>query len=168
MRNLRAFQRLIAYFAQEDEVLLAYLFGSRVAGKTGDLSDYDIAVLLRARQPQSFRYELASSLAQLLDADRVDLVILNDTSIELRYNVIATGKLLYMRDRVAKVEFEAETLSRYFDYLPILREQKQEIIAGGNDEAGVCRYRAALGKTQKVLAEIGAAQREEARRVAAR
>jgi hypothetical protein len=53
-----------------------------------------------------------------------------------------------------RVEFEASTLSRHGDYLPILRRQRKEILEERNYEAGIQRYRTALGQTQRLLKEI--------------
>jgi len=55
----------------------------------------------------------------------VDLVILNDAPIELKYKVIATGKVIFQKNSIVRTEFEADTLSQYFDYLPVLRAQKK-------------------------------------------
>ena len=53
-----------------------------------------------------------------------------------------------------RVECEALTLSLYGDFLPVLRSQREDIFKEGNDETGIQRYRAALGKTQRLLEEI--------------
>ena len=57
-------------------------------------------------------------IAEFPGTDRFDLVVLNRAPVELKYNVVATGKVLYEESRAALVEFEAETLSAYFDSLP--------------------------------------------------
>jgi len=53
-----------------------------------------------------------------------------------------------------RVEFEATTLSRYGDFLPVLRRQRKEILEEQYDETGIQRYRTALGETQRLLEEI--------------
>lgn len=97
-------------------------------GARGSASDYDLALLFSEEPSAQERYTLGHQLAQLLETDRVDLVVLNRAPIELRYGVIATGYLLYEASRAWRVEFEAQTLSRYFDYLPILRCQRKELL----------------------------------------
>jgi len=138
-------------------VLVAYLFGSRVEGRAAPQSDYDIAVLARAKLAPARRFELASELGRLLNARPVDLIVLNDAPVELSYAVVAAGRCVYAREVAARVEFEATVLSRYGDMLPLLREQRRELIQGGSYESGVRRNRAALGQTERVLAEIRAA-----------
>jgi hypothetical protein len=120
-------------------------------------SDYDIAVLVRAELAPARRFELASELGRVLRGQPVDLIALNGAPVELSYAVVATGRCVFERELAARVEFEAEVLSRYGDMLPMLREQRRELIQGENYESGVRRNRAALGQTERVLAEIRAA-----------
>ncbi len=142
-----------------DIILLAYFFGSQLKGKTGPLSDYDIAILLTPK-PRSFqfKYKLHHELANIFNYGQVDLVILNNSPIELKYHVIAAGKLIYQKDSATKVEFEADTLSRYFDYLPVLKAQRQDILyfkpKGTKYHRRIQRYRTALRKTEKKLNKI--------------
>jgi|GEM_PF-709505 len=156
-------------FAKEKTILLAYLFGSQAAQvqaaqaatKTSSLSDYDFAVLLSQKPPFPFKYELKNKLVNTLNTKntkQVDLIILNDVPLELKYKVIATGKIIYQKNPTTKVEFEADTLSRYLDYLPLLRTQKEDILKSKGEKDGdrIQRYRTALGKTEKMLAQIRA------------
>ena len=135
---------------------LAYIFGSRADGKVGPISDYDIAVLYAKLHAPDLRYELAHKLKKKLMTDRVDLLVLNDAPIELRYAVIASGIVVYEVNVKTRVEYEALTLSLYGDFLPVLRNQREDILKEGNDETGIQRYRAALGKTQRLLEQIRA------------
>lgn len=151
-------QRLRCFFeeaAPKGGLVLVYLFGSQAQGCSGPMSDYDFAVLFEKGPSMGERAALIHELARLLGTNSVDLVVLNRATIELKYSVIATGSLLYEVSRAERVEFEAQTLSRYFDYLPILRRQRDELIQEREQdyEAGIQRYRAALGKTQRMLAQ---------------
>jgi len=150
-------KRLKAFFSSQKEkhsIELAYLFGSRAGGTEGPISDYDIAVLYSKMPSAAERYSLAHKLAMLLMTDRVDLVVLNHAPVDLRYGAIVSGVVVYEENTTVRVEFEANTLSRYGDYLPVLRSQREDILKGGNNEAGIQRYRAALGKTQRLLEKI--------------
>jgi predicted nucleotidyltransferase len=159
MENLAELQ---AYFAAQEDVVLAYLFGSRARDRAAPESDYDIAVLSQPAAPPTRRYQLASELSALLHGAQVDLIVLNRAPVELAYTVIAEGHRLFERDIASRVEFEAGVLSRYGDFVHTLREQRTELLRGGRYEAGVRRNRAAFGKTQRVLAEIRAAARQNA------
>ena len=157
MKQSDLIEKLTAFFANETKapfIKLAYLFGSRADSKEGPISDYDIAVLYSKPQPPKMRHELSHKLAIVLMTDQVDLMVLNSAPIELRYAIIATGTILYEVSLEARVEYEALTLSMYGDYLPILRRQRQEILEEDNHETGIQRYRAALGKTQRLLEKI--------------
>ncbi|MBI4319222.1 MAG: nucleotidyltransferase domain-containing protein [Chloroflexi bacterium] len=146
--------------ARFPDITLAYLFGSRVAGQVGPQSDYDFAVLVEAdeRDFAAPRARLAHELAVALETHRIDVVILNRAPIELAHAVIAQGKLLYQRDDLTRVEYEARIMGLYGDYLPVLRAQRRDIYRGGDHAARVQRYRAALRRTERTLGEIRAAQ----------
>lgn len=145
-------------FSDENDILLAYIFGSQLKGKTGPLSDYDFAVFLSKKPSFQFKYKLKNKLVNFLDTGRVDLVILNDTFIELKYNIIATGKIIFQKNSIIRTEFEADTLSKYFDYLPVLRAQKKEVLKlkpkGEKYGDRIQRYRATLRKTEEMLDKI--------------
>ncbi|MGC8786279.1 MAG: type VII toxin-antitoxin system MntA family adenylyltransferase antitoxin [Anaerolineae bacterium] len=146
------------YCARNGRVILAYLFGSQVRGAAGVLSDYDIAFVMNGTVSADERYRLVHELSQLLRGRPIDLVILNTAPVELRYHVIAQGQRVYERDLAARVEFEANTLSLYGDMLPLLREQREAILSGGNRVHGVQRYRKALRQTLRMLAQIRATE----------
>lgn len=146
------------------EIQLAYLFGSRVTGDVGALSDYDVAVVLdRPADGPAVRSRLAHEIAVRLDSDRVDVVLLSRAPIELAYAVIAGGHLLYQRDLATRVEYEADVLSRYGDYLPVLRAQRSALLGETGHDQRVQRYREALGRTERTLGEIEAAAGEAPR-----
>ena len=145
------------------ELRLVYLFGSQVRGQTGPLSDYDLGVLVdREGDTAASRAALEHALTAMLAFERLDVVWLSRAPVELAFAVISQGRLLYERDVATRVEYEAQVMSRYCDYLPVLRAQRLEILAGGNHAARVQRYREALGRTERTLREIRAAQGEKA------
>jgi predicted nucleotidyltransferase len=145
-------------------VKLAYLFGSQAQGNTGPLSDYDVGVLFDGGQDAvSQRARLTHELTAVLGTDRVDVVPLNDAPIELAYAVIAQGYLIYQRDVATRVEYEAQVMSRYGDYLPVLRAQRSSLLNEENYDARVQRYRAALGRTERTLGQITSAAKQNAR-----
>jgi len=157
MEDRRAVRR--RHLKEDKEILLAYLFGSQAEGTAGPQSDYDIALLVR--QPSlALQARLAHEIGIILGTDRVDVVLLNRAPVELAYAVIVQGQLLCQRSVAERVEFEAKVLSLYADYLPILRRQREEILEDVGKEARVQRYREALGRTERTLAEIRAAQRK--------
>lgn len=136
---------------------LVYLFGSQVTGKTGPMSDYDLAIFDAAREDSldlqaAFQY----AVVKLLNTERVDVVLLNRAPVELAYSIIADGKLLYQKDTYTRVEFEAGVMSKYGDYLPVLRFFQQQILQGDPHGKRVQRYRAALGRTRRTIGQAPA------------
>ena len=152
------FNNIKKIFAEEKNILLTYIFGSQVTGKIGPQSDYDFAVFLSQKTSFPFKYKLKNKLLNILDSKQVDLVILNDAPIELKYKIIAAGKVIFQKNTIVRTEFEADTLSRYFDYLPVLRAQKKDILKvkskGERHGNRIQRYRATLRKTEEMLAKI--------------
>jgi hypothetical protein len=98
-------------------------------------------------------------MAKRLGTDRVDVVILNDASVELAYHVIAEGQVLYERTSALRVEYEAYALGRYGDYLPVLREQRRRVLEGSDYEKRVQRYREAPRRNRDKISSIASTSR---------
>jgi predicted nucleotidyltransferase len=120
--------------AEQDDVLVAYLFGSRARGGGGPLSDVDVAVLLdRAHEPvgeaaeggraaaAQRELELRARLAQHVGSAEVDLVALNDAPVALGYRVLSEGRVVLCRDERARVAHWVRTVDRYLDMAPLRR-----------------------------------------------
>lgn len=108
------------FFRAEEDVELAYLFGSVAEGKAGELSDIDIGVYLAdtvtKAQRGLMRIELISGLTALLGSDRVDLLVLNDTPPVLSFEIIRPNVLVFERDSSLKVDVEQRIMSVYLDW----------------------------------------------------
>ncbi|MDP3046871.1 MAG: nucleotidyltransferase domain-containing protein [Chloroflexota bacterium] len=130
------------------------------------MSDYDLAVLVDdSADSAQVEARLGHAAALALGTDRVHVVPLGRAPVELAFAVISQGVVLFQRDTATRVEYEARVLSLYGDYLPVLRAQRTEILQGDGHARRVRRYRAALGRTERTLGQIAAAQREAAPRV---
>ncbi|MEA3239418.1 MAG: nucleotidyltransferase domain-containing protein [Candidatus Bipolaricaulota bacterium] len=157
--------RLRDFFERVEErfsVRLAYLFGSRAKGVAGRESDYDIAVLY-SRPIAADDHYLLLHLLQVTLRGKVDLIDLSRAPIELVYNVIAARHCIYEKDRATRVEYEADTMSMYFDQLPVLRARRKDILDKTSEEdyeRGVQRYREALRATRRMLAKTRTATGE--------
>jgi predicted nucleotidyltransferase len=110
-------KRLFNYLSKYP-VIIAYVFGSEAKGESGPLSDMDIAVFVDKSIDKSGRFDLklrlSNELSSIMDR-RVDLVILNDTPVQLSFEVIEDGELVFCRDQSIKVAVETEILSKYLD-----------------------------------------------------
>jgi len=76
-------------------VTAAYFFGSRIEGVATENSDYDFAILVDKEYEQDdinyLLMELKDEAASLLQ-NEVDVVLLNNASIEFKYLVISRGQ----------------------------------------------------------------------------
>ena len=91
--------------------------GRRIAGAYADL---DVALLLldKIKVNEFFDYQVyfVSELSKALDTDGLDVVILNQSSLLQRAQVIKSWSLLYQRDRKRRVEFEARAVLEYLEF----------------------------------------------------
>lgn len=119
------------YFSRQKQVLCVYLFGSQIKGKENIYSDIDIAVLFQANLTQKERTEkrlgFMDELSSILNKD-VDVVILNEASSFLKFQVIKEGKRIYERPDRSEHSFEAKTIVEYFDFLPVRRSLEAAMI----------------------------------------
>ncbi|MGD2157930.1 MAG: nucleotidyltransferase domain-containing protein [Anaerolineales bacterium] len=152
--------KLQVVFSNTPEISLVYLFGSRGEGETGPMSDIDLGVLIaNTEDVDLIQAQLVHKVRKGLKIDRVDVILLNRAPIELTYAVIAQGTCIFQRDTATRVEFEANTMSRYGDYLPVLRDQREQVLGGEGYDRRVQRYREALRRTERTLSQIKPAQR---------
>ena len=141
------------------QLQLVYLFGSQVSGNTGPLSDFDLGILLnQTNEEETIRVEIAHRLAKGFGTNRVDVILMNHVPVTLAFNIIAQGECIYQIDAGTRVEYEAQVLSKHGDYLPVLIEQRDDILRGDKDGQRVQRYREALRRTERTLSQIRSAQ----------
>jgi len=112
--------RLNQLFAQSP-VNAAYLAGSLSSRASfGQLSDVDVAILLmdQIKSDQFLDYQLffLSELANRLESDSIDVVILNQASLLLKLQVIKYGQILFSRDEKRRISFEAKAVMDYLDF----------------------------------------------------
>lgn len=111
--------KLSKYFSTRNEIGFAYLFGSEAKNEAGKLSDIDIAVYLNERLSEyerfDIRLELIGEVGSLLKTNRIDLLILNDVPLSLSFRIVRGGRIIYCRDELKRIRFEARIMSIYFD-----------------------------------------------------
>lgn len=112
--------RLNQLFAQSP-VNAAYLAGSLSSRASfGQLNDIDVAILLmdQIKSDQFLDYQLffLSELANRLESDSIDVVILNQASLLLKLQVIKYGQILFSRDEKRRISFEAKAVMDYLDF----------------------------------------------------
>jgi len=147
---------LAELFAAEP-VDVAYLFGSMARGDTGPLSDVDVALLLRTGVSREaafkLRLRMMTALGRAFDADEIDVVVLNDAPLLLQHRVLRDGKVLFCRDELRRVRYEARAISEYLDFQHLERIYNQALLArlarGGLGE------RAGFGRDCRSTAKAG-------------
>ncbi len=113
-------QRTAEYFSARPEIKVGYLFGSQAKGEANVTSDTDIGILIEKNKvPKNVAYgykaKIITELINLLKTEKVDLIILNESPLFLRFRIIREGIILCSKDEKRRVEFEVETMRRYFD-----------------------------------------------------
>ena len=120
------FSQVAELLSGDNNVVLAYLFGSYGRDDVGPLSDVDIAVLLDESCSEGKyldkQLELMADIGHILGTNEVDLVILNEAPVDLSYSVIESGKALYCRDGLSRVCFETLVTEKYLDTARMRKE----------------------------------------------
>lgn len=119
-------------FAQQD-VLLAYLYGSQARGEAGLLSDVDVTVLFAPYLGKQARFrrrlDLSGELGGMWPRDDVQVVDLAEASPLLRHRVYVDGRVLYCADDAVRVKFILDTIRDYEDTRPIRRVNEKYTLA---------------------------------------
>ncbi len=109
----------LATTLDRDHVVAAMLFGSQATGRTGPLSDIDIAVWLDPALPPERRSHLRSELLlaaiDALGTDEVDVVVLNEAPPLLRHRALKGALRLFERDPRTRIRLETIALLDYLD-----------------------------------------------------
>ncbi len=107
------------FFQSRKETIFAYLFGSQAKNQSGPLSDIDLAVYFNQKFSASQRFgrrlQYIQDISSALKTDKIDLCILNDSPLPLRFSIVHGGVLVCDRHPPKRVEFEVKTMSLFFD-----------------------------------------------------
>lgn len=124
-------KKLKDHLYQKEEIIFAYIYGSVARDQANRLSDIDLAVYIdEDKKPEAgpfgYRSDLITELQPLAGND-IDLIILNDASNLLAYNVFKEGKLLFNKDPDLRTRVQARTVDKYLDFLPMLKVQEKHL-----------------------------------------
>jgi len=98
---------------------IAYVYGSFLL--RGDYRDIDIALLVDGRQPGEdtflkYAADAGDRMEKALDFRcECDVKILNDQPVWFEFEVIRTGRPLYVRDDGERIDFETQVTIEYQD-----------------------------------------------------
>ncbi|MBI3335364.1 MAG: nucleotidyltransferase domain-containing protein [Candidatus Portnoybacteria bacterium] len=117
-------------------VLAVYLFGSHAQGVAGALSDRDIAILLKdSRIIGSNSFPLYEKLYDVFselfpqDANHLDIVFLHRAPLELQFDVIRYGKVIFDASPNDRLDYEERVMLAYADFRPLLEELDQAVLS---------------------------------------
>jgi uncharacterized protein YutE (UPF0331/DUF86 family) len=114
-------QAQLTQLFQTSPVDVAYASGSASARKlAGSFNDLDVGLLLleKIKTTEYFDYQVyfVSELSKALETSDLDVVILNNSSLLQRAQVINTWSLLFQRDQRRRVQFAARTTMEYLEF----------------------------------------------------
>jgi uncharacterized protein len=133
--DIDALRKSIAGVCAEEPVRLAFLFGSYGTERVHEKSDIDVAVLLDRSLTKNERHKMLVRLytrfgeALAEEGDRVDIALLNDASILLRFNVFLERKVLFEADRLERILYECAVWREYEDQEYALRQRVEMVLA---------------------------------------
>lgn len=113
---------------KDSDILFTYLYGSCAYEEAPMGGDIDIAIYLKPMEMEGYLWEeekITSDLITTLRYDRIDLRILNVCPFWMQYEVIKEGILLFVKDQIARINFEEKVMNEYFKFKPLLEEYRQ-------------------------------------------
>ena len=100
-------------------IVFAYLFGSSARGKTGALSDVDIAVYFENQISEKDRFNLKLDLIdkfQKVFQKNIDIVILQEAPPLLLNRVLKEGIKVYSKNEGKRMSFETLSSMKFLDW----------------------------------------------------
>lgn len=117
------------YFKDEEDILLAFVFGSFVSDHFTKKSDIDIAVLFNQMPVFTEFLKLKDNLSEALSRE-VDIVILNNASPIIKMQVLKRGIILKEKSKAIYNDFFVKTVKEYDDIKYIRKEAEEKILKG--------------------------------------
>jgi predicted nucleotidyltransferase len=111
--------RIGEVLSEFSDIDFGYVFGSFLGDR--GFKDVDVAVHVRREYDSYGLMKFSMRVARTLERSmkpRVEFDVrnLNTAPITFQFEVIRSGKLVYSRNNVNRVRYEAEVLSTYLDY----------------------------------------------------
>lgn len=110
------------------QVGLLYLFGSRAEGIAGPSSDIDVGLvfvdpkIVKGNTTKIYGelFDICSEVFDLSNFRTIDIVFLERATLELRFDAISHGVVLFEISSDFRLTFEERTAALYRDFKPIL------------------------------------------------
>ncbi|MEW8959174.1 MAG: nucleotidyltransferase domain-containing protein [Moorella sp. (in: firmicutes)] len=91
------YKQLKSYFNEQQNIRMAFLFGSRAKGRARPGSDADVGIYLEPGYTRQDIYRIWNELEDMLGL-KVDLLVLNEATPSLVWTALK-GKPLFIRDQ---------------------------------------------------------------------
>jgi hypothetical protein len=102
-------RKIVAAIQIHPKVVAVLLFGSWARGEPSPISDVDIAVILQAPDPDD-EAEVGS-----MYSNKVDVVLFHRLPLHIQFEVLKTGKELFVRDETAYTEVRYSVSRNYLE-----------------------------------------------------
>ena len=121
---------------QRLDVDAVYLFGSQAEGVAGKSSDIDVGILLKNPIPKNESitplynalFEILSNTFDMSNFRTIDIVFLDRAPLELCFDVIQHGIILYESSVTARMDFEDRVAALYRDFKPVLKQFNNAVL----------------------------------------
>ncbi len=120
--------RIIKIAKKYKFIQAVYLFGSQARDEASANSDIDIAVLLEedfTEKSGEIKVDLYEKLIKE-GLDKIDLVILNQASALLKYEVVKENYLIYKNDNFDAASYQSLMIRKYLDFEYYLKKNQQK------------------------------------------
>lgn len=121
------------YFEKREEVIMAFIFGSRVKGQNHYGSDWDIGVYFKPKEYMELETEeeypdedkILGDLYNILESNEIDFLVMNRAKPSLVYNILRTGTPLKITDKKLYFDLLCKTSYEAMDWWGFVREYRE-------------------------------------------
>ncbi|WP_338824698.1 hypothetical protein MHOCP_02980 [Moorella humiferrea] len=99
----KIYKQLKSYFNEQQNIRMAFLFGSRAKGRARPGSDADVGIYLEPGYTRQDIYRIWNELEDMLGL-KVDLLVLNEATPSLAWTALK-GKRLFIRDQSFYIQY---------------------------------------------------------------
>lgn len=118
-------------------VAVLYLFGSHAEGLATPASDVDVGVLfsrdtlpLPENKTELYNalYDVFTDMFDMSGFRDIDIIFLDHAPLELKFDVVTHGRVLFETDPDIRLNFEERVASLYRDFRPLLDEFNRGVL----------------------------------------
>lgn len=138
VNNMDMVEKCKSILTKNENTVFAYIFGSYVSGRMREDSDIDIAIYLSKEMDVDEYLNFKMTLTDICKRE-VDLIILNEATPLLKYQIYKKHILLFTQDKTIESNFKVKTLFEYNDvkryldlsYNTMIKRLKKEVESNG-------------------------------------